>query len=62
MYVSASVDRIRELQQEVSALVKINELYKANPHSTDFTFSAHQYRGLRLVEIRAELGAMKRPY
>ena len=29
MYVNASVDRIRELQQEVSALMKLNELYRA---------------------------------
>lgn len=61
MYVNASVDRIRELQQEVSALMKLNELYRANPHPNDFTSEAHQYRSVRLVEIRAELGAMKRP-
>ncbi len=60
MYVIASVDRIRELRQEIVALAKLNALYKGSSHPRDFTFKAHQGRRLRLVEIRQELGAMMR--
>lgn len=59
MYVIASIDRIRELKQEIAALDKLNALYKDNSHPRDFTYKANQYRRLRLMEIREELGAMK---
>ena len=56
-----SIDRIRELKEEIAALVKLNALYKADSHRSEVTLKANVCRGLRLVEIREELRAMKRP-
>jgi hypothetical protein len=61
MYVIASIERIRELKQEIAALVKLNVRCKTTSHSSDFAFRASECRSLRLWEIREELGAMKRP-
>lgn len=60
MYTIASIGRVRELKQEISALVKLNALYNANSRPSAFTLKTHQLRRLRLAEIREELGAMKR--
>lgn len=56
-----SMDRIRELKEEIAALVKLNALYKADSRRSELTLKANQCRGLRLMEIREELEAMKRP-
>jgi hypothetical protein len=56
-----SIDRIRELKEEIAALAKLNALYKATSHRCEVTVKANVCRGLRLLEIREELGAMKRP-
>lgn len=56
-----SIDRIRELKEEIAALVRLNALYKADSRRSDVTLKANVCRGLRLIEIRDELGAMKRP-
>src|SRR5579864_7172166 len=56
-----SIERIRELKEEIAALVKLNALYKADSRRSEVTLKANVSRGLRLVEIRQELGAMKRP-
>jgi hypothetical protein len=61
MYMIANIDRIRELKQEIAALAKLNALYKADSLRSEVTFKANVSRGLRLLEIRAELGAMQRP-
>lgn len=61
MYAIASIDRVRELQHEIAALLKLNALYKANSHPSVFTIKTHQLRRRRLAEIKEELGAMKRP-
>ena len=55
-----SIDRIHELKQEIAALVKLNALYKAISHRSEVTVNANVCRGLRLMEIREELGAMRR--
>ena len=55
-----SIDRIHELKQEIAALIKLNTLYKATSHRSEVTVNANVSRGLRLMEIREELGAMKR--
>ena len=60
MYRIPSIDRIRELKEEIAALVKLSALYKADSHRSEVTFKANICRGLRLMEIREELGAMKR--
>ena len=60
MFAIASIDRVRQLKEEISALVKLNALYNANSRPSVFTFKTHQLRRVRLVEIREELGAMKR--
>jgi hypothetical protein len=60
MYVIASMDRIRELKQEIAALAKLNALYKGGSDPSDFTCRANQCRSLRLAEIKQELGAMRR--
>jgi hypothetical protein len=56
-----SIGRIRELKEEIAALVRLNALYKADSRGTAVTLKANVCRGLRLMEIREELGAMKRP-
>lgn len=56
-----SIDRTRELKKEIAALAKLNALYKADSRRSELTLQANLYRGLRLIEIREELGAMKRP-
>ena len=56
-----SIDRIRELKEEIAALVKLNALHNSDPRRSEVTLKANVCRGLRLVEIREELGAMKRP-
>ena len=56
-----SIDRIRELKEEIAALAKLNALYKADSRPSELTLKANVCRGLRLVEIKEELGAMKRP-
>jgi hypothetical protein len=60
MYRIPSIERIRELKEEIAALVRLNVLYKGDSHRSDITLKANVCRGLRLVEIREELGAMKR--
>ena len=60
MSIIPSIDRIRELKGEIAALVKLNSLYKADSRRSEVTLKANVCRGLRLVEIREELGAMKR--
>jgi len=61
MYTIASIDRIRELKQEIVSLARLNALYKADSLRSDVTLKANACRGLRLLEIREELGAMKWP-
>lgn len=56
-----SIDRIRELQEEIAALVKLNAIYKADSRRSELTLKANVCRGLRLMEIREELKAMKQP-
>ena len=56
-----SIDRIYELKREIAALIKLNALYKADSRGNEVTLRANACRGLRLMEIREELGAMKRP-
>ena len=56
-----SMDRIRELKEEIAALARLNALYKAGSRHTEVTLKAKMSRSLRLIEIREELGAMKRP-
>ena len=56
-----SIDRIRELKEEIAALVKLNAIYKADSRRSEITLKANVCRSLRLMEIREELGAMKRP-
>ena len=56
-----SIDRLRELKEEIAALVRLNALYKADSRRSEVTLKANVFRGLRLMEIREELGAMKRP-
>jgi hypothetical protein len=56
-----SIDRIRELREEIAALVKLNAIYKADSRRSELTLKANVCRGLKLMEIREELGAMKRP-
>ena len=56
-----SIERIRELKEEIAALVKLNAFYKADSCRSHVTLKANVCRGLRLMEIREELGAMKRP-
>lgn len=60
MYTIASIDRIRELKQEIADLAKLNAQHKADRRPSDFTHRAHVRRSLRLLEIREELGALKR--
>ena len=60
MYRIPSIDRIRELKEEIAALVKLNALYKADSRRSELALQASLSRGLRLKEIREELGAMKR--
>jgi hypothetical protein len=55
-----SIDRIRELKEEIGALVKLNALYKSDSGRSEATLKANVCRGVRLMEIRDELGAMKR--
>lgn len=55
-----SIDRIRELKEEIAALIRLNVLYKADRRRDEVTLKANICRGLRLMEIREELGAMKR--
>ena len=61
MHTIASIDRIRELKHEIAALVKLNTIYKAASLPSEVALRANVCRGLRLLEIREELGAMKRP-
>ena len=56
-----SMGRIRELREEIAALVKLNAIYKADSRRSELTLKANVCRGLRLMEIRGELLAMKRP-
>jgi hypothetical protein len=51
-----SVDRIRELQQELSDIKELNERYRAAPKHV--SSRANENRRSRLVEIKEELGAM----
>ena len=60
MSIIPSIDRIRELKKEIAALVKLNSLYKADSRRSEVTLKDNVCRGLRLLEIREELGAMKR--
>lgn len=60
MYRLPSIDRIRELREEIAALVKLNALYGADSRRSELALQASLSRGLRLKEIREELGAMKR--
>ena len=60
MYRIPSIGRIRELKEEIAALVKLNALYKADSRRSELTLQANLSRSLRLVEIREELGSMKR--
>lgn len=53
-------ERIRELTQEIAAIAKLNALYRVESLRTEITLRASICRGLRLMEIREELGAMKR--
>ena len=55
-----SIERIRELKEEIGALVKLNALYKTDSNRSEVTLKADVCRGVRLMEIREELGAMKR--
>ena len=55
-----SIERIRELKEEIGALVRLNALYKADSSRSEVTLKAHVCRGVRLMEIRKELRAMKR--
>jgi hypothetical protein len=55
-----SIDRIRELKEEIGALVKLNALYKSDSSRSEVTLKANVCRGVRLMEIREELGARKR--
>ena len=55
-----SIDRIRELKEEIAALIRFDTLYKADCRRSEVTLKANICRGLRLMEIREELGAMKR--
>ena len=59
MYTIASIDRIRELKQEIVSLARLNEQYKAGSLRSDVALKANAWRGLRLLEIREELGTMK---
>lgn len=61
MYKIPSIDRIRELKEEIAALVKLNALYRSDSRRSELTHKASLCRGLRLMEIREELEAMKRP-
>lgn len=61
MYRIPSIDRIRELKEEIAALVRLNARCKADCRRSEVTLKAYARRGLRLIEIREELGAMKRP-
>ena len=54
-----SINRIRELKEEIAALVKLNAIYKAESRRSEITLKANVYRGIRLLEIREELGAME---
>ena len=54
-----SIDRIRELKEEIAALVRLNAQYKADSRRSEITLKANVCRGLRLMEIREEIGAMK---
>ena len=56
-----SINRIRELKEEIAAMVKLNAINKAESRRSEITLKANVYRGIRLLEIREELGAMKRP-
>jgi hypothetical protein len=56
-----SIDRIRELKEEIAALSKLNAIYNADSRRSELTLKANVCRGNRLLEIREELGAMKRP-
>ena len=56
-----SIDRIRELKKEITALVWLNSLYNADSRRSEVTLKANACRSLRLMEIREELAAMKRP-
>lgn len=60
MYRLPSIDRIRELREEIAALIKLNVLYKADSRRSELARQASLSRGLRLKEIREELGSMKR--
>ena len=61
MYTIASIDRIRQLRQEIVSLARLNALYKADSLRSDVALKANAGRGLRLLEIREELGTMKWP-
>jgi hypothetical protein len=60
MYRIPSIDRIRELKQEIAGLIKLNALYKTNSFPREVALKANVCRGLRLMEIKEELRAMKR--
>ena len=56
-----STERISELKKEVAALVRLNALYNVDSRRSGVTLQANACRRLRLMEIREELKAMKRP-
>ena len=53
-----SANRIRDLQQEIFYIKKLNDLYKTAHSNHDLSRRANDNRRSRLMEIKEELGAM----